>query len=69
MSTFLALLKSWVLVNWKTTVLGAVAAVELYQQTGNLTSAVLAFLIGLVASDGKTTHAAPAPVPLPPATP
>lgn len=60
MKSILNLIKSWFLVNWKTTVLGAVAAVELYQATHDWKAAATAFLIGLFASDAKTTHVKPA---------
>ncbi len=51
------LLKSWFVVNWKTTVMGAVAAVELWQKTGDWKAAVIAFLTGLFMSDAKASHA------------
>ncbi len=58
MSAILTMLKSWFVVNWKTTVLGAVAAFELYQATHDWKAAATAFLIGLFASDAKKTHVA-----------
>jgi hypothetical protein len=61
MAPVLSLLKSWILVNWKTTVLGVVAGVEVYQQTHNLSLALTTALAGLFASDGKASHALPAP--------
>ena len=68
MNSIVNMLKSWFLVNWKTTILGAVAAVELYQSNHDLKAAVTAFLVGLVASDGKTSHVlAKPPVATPPA--
>lgn len=60
MALVVASLKSWFLVNWKTTVLGAVAAFELYQKTGDWKIAATAFLTGLFMSDAKTSHALPA---------
>lgn len=51
-------LKAWFIVNWKTTVLGAVAAVEIYQTTHSLEGALTAFFFGLFSSDGKSSHAA-----------
>lgn len=59
MSAILTLLKSWFVVNWKTTVLGVVAGIEVYQQTHNFQLAVTAALAGLFASDGKASHALP----------
>ncbi len=59
METIGKLLKSWLLVNWKTTVLGAVAAFELYQRTHDVKVAATAFLVGLFASDAKASHAEP----------
>ena len=57
MAKFALLLKSWFIVNWKTTVLGAVAAYELYQKTGDWKASVIAFLTGLFMSDAKAEHA------------
>lgn len=55
-----AYLKTWFVTNWKTTVLGAVGAVEVYQHTANVKLAVTTFLTGLFMSDAKTVeqHAA-----------
>ncbi len=60
MDTILAYLKTWFVTNWKTTVLGAVAAVELYQNTHDWKAAATAFFFGLFMSDAKTAdqHAA-----------
>ena len=57
MAAILVTLKSWFWVNWKTTVMGAVAAFELYQKTGDWKAAAIAFVTGLVMSDAKAEHA------------
>jgi hypothetical protein len=67
MTTALSYLKTWFITNWKTTVLGAVAAVEIYQKTGSVQGALIAFFAGLFMSDAKTPTQAAAN--LPPTTP
>ena len=57
MQTVLAMLRSWILVNWKTTAMGIIGAVEIYQQTHNVQLALTAFVTGLFMSDAKTAHA------------
>lgn len=57
MEAILTLLKSWFVVNWKTTVLGLIVAIELYQKTGDWKAALTAFIGGMIASDGKASHA------------
>jgi predicted branched-subunit amino acid permease len=54
MNTILAYLKTWFVTNWKTTVLGFVAAIEIYQKTGNLQLALTALFTGIFVSDAKT---------------
>ncbi len=53
-------LKTWFVTNWKTSALGAIAAVEIYQHTGSLKLAITAFVTGVFMSDAKTPdqHAA-----------
>lgn len=51
-------LKTWFVTHWKTTVLGAVGAIEVYQQTHSVQLAATAFLAGLFMADGKAAPVA-----------
>lgn len=55
MNALMQLVKTYFVHNWKTTVLGAVAAIEIYQTTHNAVAAITAFVTGLVAKDANVT--------------